>query len=132
MGQHYVPQHYLRGFEVSDQPGMIWTYDKIAKTSKSLPIKLVAQKSGYYEEADETALANQIEGPALHWCIVKTAPPTKSRTYAPLEFRAEDGETPPLCSTLLSSSSHLASVPFGRCVGAAPTWCWRTSLCGSK
>ena len=66
MGQHYVPQHYLRGFEVSDQPGMIWTYDKIAKTSKSLPIKLVAQKSGYYEEADETALANQIEGPALH------------------------------------------------------------------
>ena len=65
-------------------------------------------------------------------CIVKTAPPTKSKTYAPLEFRAEDGETPPLCSTLLSSSSHLASVPFGRCVGAAPTWCWRTSLCGSK
>ena len=46
-------------------------------------------------------------------CIVKTAPPTKSRTYAPLEFRAEDGETPPLCSTLLSSSSHLASVSFG-------------------
>ena len=69
---------------------------------------------------------------ALQVCIVKTAPPTKSRTYAPLEFRAEDGETPPLCSTLLSSSSHLASVSFGRCVGAAPTWCWRTSLCGSK
>ena len=29
-------------------------------------------------------------------CIVKTAPPTKSRTYAPLEFRAEDGVLPPL------------------------------------
>ncbi len=72
------------------------------------------------------------EGLKRDLCIVKTAPPTKSRTYAPLEFRAEDGETPPLCSTLLSSSSHLASVPFGRCVGAAPTWCWRTSLCGSK
>ena len=28
-------------------------------------------------------------------CIVKTAPPTKSRTYAPLKFRAEDGATPP-------------------------------------
>ena len=66
MGQHYVPQHYLRGFEVSDQPGAIWTYDKIATTSKCLPIKLVAQQSGYYEEADETALASQIEGPALH------------------------------------------------------------------
>ena len=75
---------------------------------------------------------NTIKRLLAELCIVKTAPPTKSRTYAPLEFRAEDGETPPLCSTLLSSSSHLASVPFGRCVGAAPTWCWRTSLCGSK
>ena len=58
----------------------------------------------------------------VNWmlCIVKTAPPTKSRTYAPLEFRAEDGETPPLCSTLLSSSSPLASVPFGRCVASCP------------
>ena len=46
---------------------------------------------------------------------------TTHERYAPLEFRAEDGETPPLCSTLLSSSSHLASVSFGRCVGAAPT-----------
>ena len=45
-------------------------------------------------------------------CIVKTAPPTKSRTYAPLEFRAEDGETPPLCSTLLSSSSCAKTQPF--------------------
>ena len=27
-------------------------------------------------------------------CIVNTAPLTKSRTYAPFEFRAEDGETP--------------------------------------
>ena len=66
MGQHYVPQHYLCGFENPDEPGMTWTYDKIAKTSKCLPIKSVAQQSGYYEEADEMALANQIEGPALH------------------------------------------------------------------
>ena len=66
MGQHYVPQHYLCGFENPDEPGMTWTYDKIAKTSKRLPIKSVAQQSGYYEEADEMALANQIEGPALH------------------------------------------------------------------
>ena len=81
--------------------------------------------------SDEVVIATE-QLQVLIVCIVKTAPPTKSRTYAPLEFRAEDGETPPLCSTLLSSSSHLASVPFGRCVGAAPTWCWRTSLCGSK
>ena len=66
MGHHYVPQHHLCGFENPDEPGMIWTYDKIAKTSKCLPIKSVAQQSGYYEKADEKALANQIEGPALH------------------------------------------------------------------
>ena len=41
MGHHYIPQHYLRGFEVSGQPGMIWMYNKTAKTSKFLPIKSV-------------------------------------------------------------------------------------------
>ena len=40
-------------------------YDKITKISKCLPIKLVAQELGYYEEADERALADQIERPAL-------------------------------------------------------------------
>ena len=65
MGHHYIPQHYLRGFEVSGQPGMIWMYNKTAKTSKCLPIKSVAQESDYYEEADEKALADQIERPAL-------------------------------------------------------------------
>ena len=65
MGHHYIPQHYLRGFEVSDQPGTIWMYDRTAKKSKCLPIKVVAQEPGYYEEADETALADQIERPAL-------------------------------------------------------------------
>ena len=86
-------------------------------------------KVPFYQVKQKTPLHILIDSSL---CIVKTAPPTKSRTYAPLEFRAEDGETPSLCSTLLSSSSHLASVPFGRCVGTAPTWCWRTSLCGSK
>ena len=91
------------------------------------PLHILIDSSGLAVHAGQLRRA-----PKSRVCIVKTAPPTKSRTYAPLEFRAEDGETPPLCSTLLSSSSHLASVPFGRCVGAAPTWCWRTSLCGSK
>ena len=93
--------------------------------------KRISTKNGfvfrYVEKSIHQAIVQK-----LALCIVKTAPPTKSRTYPPLEFRAEDGETPSLCSTLLSSSSHLASVPFGRCVGTAPTWCWRTSLCGSK
>ena len=44
MGHHYIPQHYLRGFEVSGQPGMIWMYNKTAKTSKCLPIKRKFQR----------------------------------------------------------------------------------------
>ena len=65
MGQHSVPQHYLRGFEIPDEPGLIWTYDRTARTSKRLPIKSVAQAKDYYDEADEAALARYIEGPAL-------------------------------------------------------------------
>ncbi len=56
-----------------------------------------------------------------HLCIVKTGPPMKSRTCALLEFRAEGGETAPLCSAYSPSSSLSASAPSGRCVGAEPT-----------
>ena len=41
-------------------------------------------------------LESSVRNTPIQLCIVKTAPPTKSKTYAPLEFRAEDGETPPL------------------------------------
>lgn len=44
MGFHYVPQQYLRGFEVSDDPGTIWTYDKIPRRFAKIPIKVVAQE----------------------------------------------------------------------------------------
>ena len=37
-------------------------------------------------------------------CIVKTGPPMKSRTYASLAFRSEEGETPPRCSAYSSFS----------------------------
>ena len=63
---HYVPQHYLRAFEDPSEPGSVWTYDKVAKVSKLLPIQRVAQEPNYYNETDETALANHVEGPALH------------------------------------------------------------------
>ena len=56
--------------------------------------------------------------------LVKTRAGLKSRTYArlaPLEFRGEEGQTPPPCSALSSFSSLSAPVRCGRCVGAEPT-----------
>lgn len=65
MGSHYVPRHYLRQFEVPEQPGMIWTYDKTGKPEKLLPIVKVAQAKGFYDPDDEAALNNEVEAPAL-------------------------------------------------------------------
>ena len=39
-------------------------YDKFEKESKRLPIKNVAQSSGFYSEEDERGLSNKIEAPA--------------------------------------------------------------------
>lgn len=64
MGHHYVPQHYLRHFGTPEDPSNIWMYDKFEKESKRLPIKNVAQSSGFYSEEDERGLSNKIEAPA--------------------------------------------------------------------
>jgi hypothetical protein len=64
MGHHYVPQRYLRGFEIPDNPGYIWTYDKERKVANALPIKQVAQSPGFYTEEVERELADQVETPA--------------------------------------------------------------------
>ncbi len=52
--------------------------------------------------------------------LVNTRQPVKSRTYNLLEFRAEEGETPPTCSVYSSSSSPSEPVDCGRCVCAEP------------
>ena len=64
MGYHYVPQYYLRHFATPEDPNKIWMYDKCSKEFKRLPIKNVAQSSGFYSEEDERALSERIEGPA--------------------------------------------------------------------
>ena len=64
MGQHYVPQHYLRHFATPEDPNNIWMYDKNSNELKQLPIKNVAQSKGFYSAQDERALSVGIEGPA--------------------------------------------------------------------
>ena len=65
LGQHFVPQHYLRHFAVKGKPKLIWVYDKEIECFKELPIKNVAQAPRFYFEEDESALSEQVEGPAL-------------------------------------------------------------------
>ena len=60
---------------------------------------------------------------SINLSLVKTRPPMKSRTYASLEFKAEDRQTSPLCSKFSSSSSLSAPVRSGRCVAAALASC---------
>lgn len=64
MGHHYVPQEYLRGFEVPDEPGLIWMYDKVSRLFSKLPIETVVQEVGYYDGDTERELSETVEGPA--------------------------------------------------------------------
>ena len=64
MGQHFVPQEYLRQFAVEDDPERIWMLDKSERSFKLLPIKSVAQAPGFYFDEDERALNERVEAPA--------------------------------------------------------------------
>lgn len=64
MGQHYVPQEYLRGFADPENLGKIWMYDKQSCQFTHASIKSVAQEKGYYSKTTERQLSELIEGPA--------------------------------------------------------------------
>lgn len=63
MGDHYVPQHYLRGF-TSSNDGMIWTYEKNGSIKFPSDVRNTGHETNYYSPEIETYLANQIEAPA--------------------------------------------------------------------
>jgi len=63
MGDHYVPQYYLKGF--SNREGKkIWVYDK--KETRKFPtqVKSIAKITGFYSPEVEQYLADTIEAPA--------------------------------------------------------------------
>ncbi len=64
MGHHYVPQQYLRGFEIAEATGLIWAYDKVEKQLRKVPIRAAAQEAGYYDPDTERRLNEEVEGPA--------------------------------------------------------------------
>ncbi|MBF0235862.1 MAG: DUF4238 domain-containing protein [Desulfamplus sp.] len=63
MGDHYVPQYYLRGF-ASSRDGMIWTYEKNGSIKYPSDAKNTGHETNYYSPEVETYLANTIESPA--------------------------------------------------------------------
>ncbi len=65
MHNHYVPQHYLRGF-CSNSNGDIWVYDKKEGRLFSANVIRIANICGFYSEDIEKYLADDIEGPANH------------------------------------------------------------------
>lgn len=63
MGDHYVPQYYLKGFSQNDGK-RIWCYDKKEGIKFPTQVKSIANITGFYSSEVEQYLANTIEGPA--------------------------------------------------------------------
>lgn len=63
MGDHYVPQYYLKGF-ASPVDGMIWTYEKGGTIKFQSDVKNTGHETNYYSPEVEKYLANKIESPA--------------------------------------------------------------------
>ena len=64
MGDHYVPQAYLRGFTDPQSVEMIWVYDKVQKTFFRTNVRNVAQENNFYGPEIEIVLNSDIENPA--------------------------------------------------------------------
>ena len=63
MGDHYIPQYYLKSFSQKDGKS-IWVYDKIEKRKFSTQVKSIGNITGFYSDEVEKYLANTIENPA--------------------------------------------------------------------
>jgi hypothetical protein len=63
MGDHYVPQYYLKGFS-KDEGKTIWVYDKHSSQKFSTQVKSVANITGFYTPGIEKYLSNKVESQA--------------------------------------------------------------------
>lgn len=63
MGQHYIPQYYLRGF-CQDSDRMIWVYDMKEERIFSANVSKIANVCNFYPTELEDYLSQKIEGPA--------------------------------------------------------------------
>ncbi len=63
MGNHYVPQYYLKGFQTSATPGCIWAV-RDGREPFLVSVSNIAQENRLYSPDLEQQLANEVEGPA--------------------------------------------------------------------
>jgi len=63
MGDHYVPQYYLKGFS-GDEGKTIWVYDKKRRCKFATQVKNIASETGFYSPEVERHLADCVEDPA--------------------------------------------------------------------
>ena len=66
MGNHYVPQQYLRGFADPSNPNSLWQFDEtrsMLHSPEPLPIKRIAQQRSFNDEQTEIDLNLLIEMP---------------------------------------------------------------------
>jgi hypothetical protein len=61
MGDHYIPQHYLKGF--TDDGKRLWVFDKHDRRAFATQVKSIANQTGFYSADVESRLANEVEGP---------------------------------------------------------------------
>ena len=61
MGNHYVPQAYLRHFQIPDRPGFIWLFDKRGGEPHIASIDKIIQSHNYYSPETEAALSRNVE-----------------------------------------------------------------------
>jgi len=64
MGDHYIPQYYLKGFSDSPDSSNIWVYEKGSTKIFPSSIKRAANENNRWPENVEEHLANKIEAPA--------------------------------------------------------------------
>ncbi len=64
MGDHYIPQYYLKGFCEPTTPGVISRYEKGSPKIVTTGLKNIAQETGFYSPEVERFLADKIETPA--------------------------------------------------------------------
>ena len=58
---HYIPQHYQRGFCAEDLPGLLWVYTKGRSDVYQAGIHKIAKQKDYYLPHIEKALAHHLE-----------------------------------------------------------------------
>ena len=63
MGDHYIPQYYLKGFS-GDGGKTVWVYDKSNRCKFATQVKNIANENRFYSPGMESYLAEHVEDPA--------------------------------------------------------------------